>query len=79
MTQQLATEGWVPVGAAAVQAVRLSAWRRIRSALDEQRQALQLRIDAEDAGDIHLAADLHTWSDLADALCDLWGTRRAPR
>ena len=59
-----------------LQAVRRSARRRIRFAIGEQQQALQQRIDGEDIADIHLAADVHTWSELAHALGDLWETRR---
>ena len=51
--------------------VRLLAWRQIRSALFDQSTALQQRIDANDALDIHLAADLRTFTELGEALCDL--------
>ena len=60
-----------------LQAVRLSAWRRIGPALEEQAQALQQRSDRNDIADIHLAADARTFEMLAHALIDLWETRRA--
>ncbi len=56
--------------------IRLLAWRRIRWAIDEQIGALEQRLGANDANDIHLAADLRTFSELGEALCDLWETRR---
>ena len=58
-------------------AVRLSAWRRIRWAIDEQIGALQQRLDAKDPNDIHLRADLRTFTDLGEAIADLWATGRA--
>ena len=63
--------------AASLKAVRLSAWRRIRFAVDEQAEALQQRFDRADRADIHLQADARAFEQLAHALCDLWETRRA--
>ena len=62
---------------AALQAVRRSAWRRIRSAIDEQAEALHQRFDLQDHADIPLRADARTFEELAHALCDLWESGRA--
>ena len=61
-----------------VNMVRIAAWTRIRDAIDEQTEALRQRVELGDPDDIHLAADVWTWSKLAHALCDLWASGRRP-
>ena len=59
-----------------LKAIRLSAWRRIRAAVRDQREELQHRIDG---GKPDLSTDLHNWCELAEALFDLWESGRAAR